>query len=122
MICFRCLRIIFFVIVVSIAQYMALVFYNQSSWIIPIGQYVGLDVFVRRTLLTCCRYYEGFAIIAIFLLYVELATPDPHSRDAFYDDLELRWPNGRKRGDQGSLAWFRVSAIYISFTRRRTEE
>ena len=55
-------------------------------------------------------WYEGFALTALFLLYVEIAAPDPTTREAFFDRLERRWYSGKKKSDKGSLRWFRVRA------------
>lgn len=46
---------------------------------------------------------------ALFLLYIEIASPDGTTRESFFNDLERRWYNGKKKGNNGSLRWFRVS-------------
>ena len=52
-------------------------------------------------MLTICRLYEGFAIVAVFLLYVQIVASDAQSCDAFFRELEAK--------KKGSPAWFRVT-------------
>lgn len=85
-------RIILFVPFVSSCCFWSIWFYAAAGFITPVAQ---------------C--YEGFAITALFLLYVQLATPDERNRAQIFDNLERRWLNGKKKGDNGSLRWFKVS-------------
>lgn len=87
------MRIILFVPFLSICCFFSVYFYGAQPFIIPVGQ---------------C--YEGFAITAIFLLYVQLVTPDVSKRAHFFDQLERRWATGRSKGSKGSLRWFQVSS------------
>jgi hypothetical protein len=48
---------------------------------------------------------------ALFLLYLEIANPTGLRQESFYQTLERRWYNGEKKGDGGSLRWFRVCSL-----------
>lgn len=63
---------------------------------------------MRSPSLIRSRYYGGFAIIALLLLYVELASPNETSREAFYNTLEHKLRSGKNGKNQGSLSWFRI--------------
>lgn len=88
------MRIILFDVVFTITSYFSIYFYGSAvynhAW---------------------AQYYEGFAMIALFLLYVQLLCPDPNQRAAYFHNLELHTKKGKvKKNSNGSLAWFRVSS------------
>lgn len=89
------LRIILFDVVFSISAFFSIYFYAAAGYIHP-----------------AAVYYEGFAMTAIFLLFVQLVCPNSQNRAQFFTSLERRWMNGKaKKGSKGSLRWFRVSAL-----------
>ncbi|KAL9111085.1 MAG: hypothetical protein Q9227_004518 [Pyrenula ochraceoflavens] len=99
-------RIIAFVPVYSVCSFFSVWFYDASGYLTPIGQ-----------------YYEGFAITAMFLLYVEYVTPDEGTRAEFYRSLEHRGMTGRKMSNRGSLGWYRrmwILVFQITITRIAT--
>lgn len=58
-------------------------------------------------------YYEGFAMTALFLLYVFLVCPNVTDRAQYFTNLDRKLFNGRaKRNSHGSLRWFRVRASH----------
>jgi len=85
-------RVILFIPAYSLCAFWALWFYHADGFVVPFGQ-----------------WYEGLALTAVFLLYVEIATPDPATRESFFHQLERRWYTGKKKSEAGSLRWFRVS-------------
>ena len=71
-------------------------FYGATDYIAPIAQ-----------------YYEGFAIVALFLLYITYITPNESSRLQFYYSIERQGFRGRvKEPRQGSLRWFKARSEY----------
>ncbi len=94
----RIVRIIAFIPIFSIVSFFSVWFYGAADYIAPIAQ-----------------YYEGFAIVAIFFLYITYITPNEASRLQFYHDLERRgFRNKVKEPRQGSLRWFKASFNYSS--------
>jgi hypothetical protein len=56
-------------------------------------------------------YFEAFAVVAIFLLFVHFVTPTEFGRENFYHDLERRSRTGvAKTG--GNLKWLHVCSIW----------
>lgn len=86
-------RILAFSPIFSLCALFSVWFYGAASFITPIGQ-----------------YYEGFAIVSVFLLYINYLTPDEKNRLAFFHDLERRklFKSSQKKNDQGSLRWYKV--------------
>ena len=84
-------RIVWFLPIYSILAVFSIWYYHLAGYLASFGQWT-----------------EGFALTALFLLYVEIASPDGTTREAFFDSLERRWYSGHKKGDHGSLRWFRV--------------
>ncbi|KAK3674379.1 hypothetical protein LTR78_005848 [Recurvomyces mirabilis] len=88
-------RIIVFIPVVQLCQLFSVWFYNASAYC-----------------QAWAEYYQGFGITALFLLYLALATPeDTLHREHFFDNLQRLWHNGRAKGQDGSLRWFRILCI-----------
>jgi hypothetical protein len=85
-------RIILFVPIYSQLAFWGLWFYHSNGYLVPLGQ---------------C--YEGLALIALFVLYVQLVAPFASYRDAFLGLLERRWIFGSQKHDRASRGWFRVS-------------
>lgn len=100
----RIIRIILFNVVFSIASFFGIFFYAASDYIHP---------------LAVC--YEGLAMTALFLLYVNLVCPDELDRAQYFTSLERKWINGKvKKGSSGSLRWFRmiwILVFQVTFTR-----
>lgn len=86
------IRVILFDVVFSITSFFSIYFYGSAvynhAWAV---------------------YYESFAMVALFLLYVQLVCPDPNDRAQYFSNLQRLWYNGKtKKGSDGSLRWFRV--------------
>lgn len=88
---YRILRIILFIPVMSLCALFSIYFYRTQGYLHPIA-----------------TYDEGFAITALFLLYVQYVCPHPNGRAQYFSNLERRWFNGKKKGTGGSLRWYRV--------------
>lgn len=89
---FRHVRIILFNIVFSITGFFNIYFYSLQGTIHPIA--------------TC---YEGVAMTALFLLYVQLLCPNEQDRAQYFASLQRTWYNGKPmKGSKGSLRWFHV--------------
>lgn len=86
------LRIIMFNVVFSLSAFFSIYFYASAvynhAWAV---------------------YYEGFAMTALFLLYVQLICANPNDRAQYFSNLQRLWYNGKiKESSNGSLRWFRV--------------
>lgn len=88
----RISRIILWNVVFSTSAFFSIYFYAAEQYIHPFAD-----------------YYEGFAMTALFMLYVNLACPNVLDRAQYFTNLERRWLNGKPHGTKGSLRWFRVS-------------
>ena len=87
----RIVRVLLFIPVFTITAFFSVWFYPASGFLVPIGE-----------------WYEGFGITALFLFYVAALEPNETRRADFFHNVERRWYNGKKKGDGGSLRWFRV--------------
>lgn len=90
------LRVVFFVPIYSIIAFFSVWFYHVSAFLAPYGQWI-----------------EGFALSALFLLYLEIANPGGVRQEEFYARLVRRLATEKQKGDRGSLRWFRVSTDYF---------
>ena len=88
-------KIIGTMIIFGLLSFFSIVFFRLAPYLIPIAQ-----------------FYEGFGMVSLFLLYITYLTPQDATREQFFDNLERRWMNGKKKDDRGSLRWFRVSCVY----------
>ncbi|KAI1611961.1 organic solute transporter Ostalpha-domain-containing protein [Exophiala viscosa] len=89
-------RILLWVPFYSICAFFSIYFYEAQGYVAALAQ-----------------WYEGFSITALFLLYVHYVAPRQENRANFFHRLERRWMNGKKKGDGGSLRWFRVIWIMV---------
>lgn len=81
----------------SICQLFSIWFYGVSGSLMPIAQ-----------------LYEGYAVTALFLLYVNMVAPDTSTRASFFNQLERKLFNGKPRKNgKGSLRWFRIIWILV---------
>lgn len=88
------IRIILFDVVFSITSFFSIYFYNSAvynhAW---------------------STFYEGLAMTALFLLYVQLLCPEIDHRAQYFHDLPKTTIRGKvRKGAGGSLNWFRVSS------------
>ncbi|KAK4945638.1 hypothetical protein LTR10_015257 [Elasticomyces elasticus] len=90
------IRILLWVPFYSICAFFSIYFYEAQGYTAALAQ-----------------WYEGFSITALFLLYVHYVAPRPETRANFFHNLERRWMNGKKKGDGGSLRWYRVTWIMV---------
>lgn len=87
------LRIILFDVIFSLTSFFSIYFYVAAAYSHAFA-----------------IYYEGFAMTALFLLYVQLVCPVPTDRAQYFSNLQRLWVNGKvKDSSNGSLRWFRVS-------------
>lgn len=88
------MRIILFDVVFSIASFFSIYFYGSA---------------VYNT--AWATFYEGLAMTALFLLYVQLICPNPNHRAQYFHDLQLKSKSSKPpKGSGGSLKWYRVSS------------
>lgn len=86
------MRIIIFDVVFTLTSFFSIYFYGSAvynhAW---------------------AQYYEGLAMTALFLLYVQLLCPDPNQRAQYFANIP-RKAGGKVTGN-GSLGWFRVKHL-----------
>lgn len=81
-----------------------------------------IDYSVTKYLQPLINLYEGFALTALFLLFVEYVAPDEHARMSFFASLENREPKsmfnpskGYKVIPGGSQVWYERKQFAVFF-------
>ncbi|MCJ1388815.1 hypothetical protein MMC18_001665 [Xylographa bjoerkii] len=91
-------RVIAFLPVYSIGAFISIYMYSTQPYIAPVPD-----------------YYEGFSIVAIFLLFVTFINPDESIRDQFFNDIaaQKRSISSKKRPKKSGAEVFHRTCLFV---------